>query len=51
MKCLRCGWPCKAVLFTTAEDCTNTDCPFFGGREVMDMMAAAEKLLKEAGLA
>ncbi len=49
-KCVRCGSPCRVSLFSTSEGCSNARCIFFDGREVLDMMEEAQRLLREAGL-
>ncbi len=51
-RCVRCNFPRGEALFNSSIDCTNPGCPFFPkeAREVFDMMADAERMLRAAGL-
>lgn len=53
LKCTACGSPCREILFSSIEGCTNPRCRFFEkeAREVLDMMQEAADMLRAAGLA
>lgn len=53
LKCTACGSPCREILFSSVDGCTNPRCRFFEkeAREVLEMMAESEQMLRQAGLA
>lgn len=42
-KCVRCGWPCEAALFSTSVNCTNPKCPFY----LSELDAETRKLMTD----